>query len=196
MFFFREDKRGFTLIELIVVIALITVLATLVISNVRKHRMKARDHVRVADIDKIRIALEQYKLACGEYPERLESDVNNGCAYGQKLSNFLPHIPVNPQYNDNPSVKLQVSSNSDSQIKGGINTYLYSALSNQPSGKCYDYHLGVFFESSKNSFLENDHDAKKGKVYTRKCRGANIDFDGEDTDYGPYDFRSKSSYAS
>ena len=201
-FSYRNAKRGFTLIELIVVTALIAILATLIIVNVGKYRIKARDRARVADIDHIRIALEQYKLACGEYPEKLDSRTDNGCAYGQRFSDFLPHIPIAPHYGeDSRYVGDSGDDFYDSQIDGG-NTYLYAGLSNTPGGKCYDYHIGAILESgSQNRFLKLDHDAQTGKEpYKFTCRHSHRDFGSSDSNrvddaYGLYDFRSQSSYA-
>ncbi len=190
----KDAKKGFTIVELMVVSALIAILATLTIVNVDKYRMQARDRVRVSDINKIRLAIEQYKLACGEYPARLEPDIHNGCVYGQKLKDFLPYVPINPDYT-NDSAKSFVDANQDSQIEPNQNTYLYSALAASSNGKCYDYHIGAFFEGGEQRFLSIDHDAgKMVSPYNHKCHGAKEDFDGGDGAYGPYDLRSKSSY--
>ncbi len=208
MNFLRRDTRsGFTIVELMVVSALIAILATLIVVNVKKYRMRARDNVRVEDIRVIRLALEQYKLACGEYPERLEPDVHNGCSYGQKLSDFLPHIPVAPSYGENPQYVSDPGDELyDSQVSAD-NTYLYAGLSNHPGGKCYDYHVGAILEeavyngASQNShFLDEDHDAAPNKgLYKYKCRNSKKDFGDDDVSeadsFGLYDFRSQSSFA-
>ena len=188
----KNRKRGFTIIELIVVSALIAILATLIISSAGKHRMEARDRVRAADIDKIRIALEQYRLACGEYPERLELNAHNGCAYGQKLGDFLRTIPSNPPYEKTPGlIRTYMGSN----VIENEDDYFYSALSSRIRGKCYDYHIGTIFESGRSaSFLKNDHDVEANiEPYKHECRNSFKDFGNErdDNQFRLYDFRGQ-----
>lgn len=61
-------QKGFTIIELIVVVATIAVLASIVLTNVQGYMAKARDAKRVADINIIIKALEMYYSDHGSYP--------------------------------------------------------------------------------------------------------------------------------
>lgn len=65
----RMRKSGFTIVEMIVVVAIISILASLVIFNVRSARLKARDTTRVHDLEQIEAALQSYKLTNGKYPK-------------------------------------------------------------------------------------------------------------------------------
>lgn len=56
-------KRGFTLIEMLVVISIIGILATIVIANMAGVRERARDAQRKSDIGQIQKAMELYKNA-------------------------------------------------------------------------------------------------------------------------------------
>lgn len=64
----KIDKKGFTLIELMVSIAIVAILTALIIVNIASSRMKARDAKRVSDIGQLQLALEQYFTKNGVYP--------------------------------------------------------------------------------------------------------------------------------
>jgi len=64
----KINKNGFTIIELIVVVAIIAVLASIVIFNVNGYINKAKDAKRVGDLKQIQKALELYKMDHGGYP--------------------------------------------------------------------------------------------------------------------------------
>ena len=61
--------RGFTLVELIVVIGIISLLSSIVLASLGNARAKARDARRLADMHNIRTALELYRSKYGVYPE-------------------------------------------------------------------------------------------------------------------------------
>lgn len=64
---FREGRKGFTLIEILLVIAIVAVLIGISVSGLRVQQKKARDARRKADIEEIRAALEQYRTVNGYY---------------------------------------------------------------------------------------------------------------------------------
>jgi general secretion pathway protein G len=66
--FDRERHRGFTLIEILVVIVIIAVLATLVAPNVFRHVGAAKDATARTQIEMIGAALDAYRLDNGRYP--------------------------------------------------------------------------------------------------------------------------------
>lgn len=61
--------RGFTLIELIVSITIIAVMTVLAIINFVDINKKARDSKRMADLEKVRVALELARQIGNTYPE-------------------------------------------------------------------------------------------------------------------------------
>lgn len=67
----RRHPRGFTLIELIVVIALIAVLAAVVAPNLLGKAGEAKRKSARVQVDKISTAVELYRLETGRYPETL-----------------------------------------------------------------------------------------------------------------------------
>ncbi len=65
---FRRFHEGFTLIELMVVILIIGLLATIVVQNLRSATDKAKRVKAQADIAQIKSALDRYYLDNGSYP--------------------------------------------------------------------------------------------------------------------------------
>jgi general secretion pathway protein G len=63
-----RSRDGFTLIELMVVILIIGLLATIVVQNLRSATDKAKRVKAQADISQIKSALDRYYLDAGSYP--------------------------------------------------------------------------------------------------------------------------------
>lgn len=64
----RAHRGGFTLIEILVVIAVIAMLAALVGPNVFRHLGTARDATARSQIEMLGAALDAYRLDNGRYP--------------------------------------------------------------------------------------------------------------------------------
>ncbi len=62
-------QAGFTIIELLIVIAIIGILATLVLTNFQGAQAKGRDTVRKNDINSLYQKLEEYHNEKGGYPD-------------------------------------------------------------------------------------------------------------------------------
>lgn len=65
---FHRSQDGFTLIELMVVILIIGLLATIVVQNLRSATDKAKRVKAQADISQLKSALDRYYLDAGSYP--------------------------------------------------------------------------------------------------------------------------------
>lgn len=65
----QKLQAGFTIIELLIVIAIIGILATLVLTNFQGAQAKGRDTVRKNDINSIYQKLEEYYNENGGYPD-------------------------------------------------------------------------------------------------------------------------------
>ena len=77
---FRYASRGFTIIELIVVIAIISVLGSIISANVNGFIAKARDARRKADLRQLEKALEMNYAKYNSYtqPETMCTDTSYG----------------------------------------------------------------------------------------------------------------------
>lgn len=62
-------NRGFSLIELIVVIAVIALLASIVLTSFNTVQFKAHDARRISEMQSAQKALELYYIAHGRYPD-------------------------------------------------------------------------------------------------------------------------------
>jgi len=62
-------KKGFTLIELMVVITIIALLSVVVFASFNDARMQSRDKARMTSLKQLQLAVEFYKAQNGRYPE-------------------------------------------------------------------------------------------------------------------------------
>ncbi|KKT33857.1 MAG: General secretion pathway protein G [Candidatus Woesebacteria bacterium GW2011_GWB1_44_11b] len=73
-------KKGFTLVELLVVMAILGVLVTLVASGFRTAQLRGRDAQRKSDIKQLANALELFYSDYNLYPDESSGKVS-GCPY-------------------------------------------------------------------------------------------------------------------
>lgn len=83
-----KTKNGFSFVELIVVITIIAVLSLAAIISYGPVQKKSRDSRRIADLQKISMALEMARQIGTTYPSSLNYLVDN---------NFIQSIPNNPK---------------------------------------------------------------------------------------------------
>lgn len=74
----KNNNKGFTLVEMLVVIAIIGLLSSVVVVGLGGSRKKARDARRIADINSIRSALEVYYGKYEKYPTQTGTMASGG----------------------------------------------------------------------------------------------------------------------
>lgn len=111
---FREGAAGFSLLELLIVVALIGILASLVVPQFKKTPDKAREAVLKEDLFTMRDVIDQYFADRGRYPASLESLVEDG---------YLRQIPVDPFTNSADSWQTEAApmeEGGEEEAAGGI----------------------------------------------------------------------------
>jgi general secretion pathway protein G len=64
----KKQKQGFTLIEILIVVAIIAILASVVLVGLGPTQQQGRDARRVSDLREIQTGLELYYNKIGSYP--------------------------------------------------------------------------------------------------------------------------------
>lgn len=82
-----RKEKGFSFIELIVVVTIILVVTVAGTVSYQAASRKSRDSRRMSDLQKMAIALEVYKQAVGTYPVALSSLV----------STYIQALPTDPK---------------------------------------------------------------------------------------------------
>lgn len=83
-----NNRQGFTLIEILVVVAIIALLASMVIIGLRGAQARGRDARRISDLKQVQTGLELYYSSNGKYPDTLDQAT---------LVNYqVPQLPTDP----------------------------------------------------------------------------------------------------
>ena len=69
----RDARRGFTLIEILVVVAIIAILSSVILIGLGPTRKLGRDARRISDLRQVQNGLEIYFNKCGYYPGGTQS---------------------------------------------------------------------------------------------------------------------------
>lgn len=104
----HPDSRGFSLVELLLVLSVLALLSGIVVPRVTDNLRASRDARRLEDVKELRLAIEQYKADRGVYPQADTNpeygnwDVSHDGGFIPELvrAGYLRHPIVDP-INDN-----------------------------------------------------------------------------------------------
>ncbi|HEY4503120.1 MAG TPA: type II secretion system protein [Candidatus Paceibacterota bacterium] len=159
----KKRKSGFTIIELLVVVAIIGIMATVVIVALGPARTKARDARRVADIKGIYTAMQLYYADYGTFPDCDEPGYAGGC----DIEGFGPYTGGGDTSRDVTSshdyfLPFLVTANIlSSSPRDPINdiTYWYGYGQNVEfpagSGQYYSFVVAAFLEDPNSPLLKS-----------------------------------------
>jgi prepilin-type N-terminal cleavage/methylation domain-containing protein len=149
-------KKGLSLIELMVVMAIIGILASALMVNVNNTRSKGRDAKRVSDFNQVRNALELFRETYGVYPvtastatwegnwQNLAICLETGVGCGISTPGYVPvlrSVPQDPM--DNPNT-----------VSDSDPTYYYGIPHGCSTGSAYRIA----------AYLENNNPALRGDL--------------------------------
>lgn len=154
-------NKGFTLIEILVVVAIIGTLTGLVASSFVNYQAKARDARRKSDLTQIQRALELFYNDHGHYPTDSAGRIagcgassNSACAWGSEFrdQNSTLYMDTIPD-----------------EKKTGYN-YVYNA-----DGNMLRYQIFARLENLQDPILDRDGNGT-ADTYSQSCGSANCNY--------------------
>jgi prepilin-type N-terminal cleavage/methylation domain-containing protein len=133
----KKTNRGFTIVELLIVIVVIGILAALVIVTYNGIQQKARDTERKTDVNAIHGQVEAYYAQNGKYPTL--ANVNDATFRSNNMKGLDPAALQDPK------------GTSQAVCASGADCYLYVAApancDNAANGDCASYTLTANLEA-------------------------------------------------
>jgi prepilin-type N-terminal cleavage/methylation domain-containing protein len=127
-----KRNAGFTLVELLITMTVMTILLVLAVVNLRSNEATARDEERKTDVTVIAQQLENYYEAetdagsVGVYPSTIAVDTE--AEVKALLPDLNPKVLRAPDVADSSAMSLTVATTSSGTQSPAIGTYIYQPL--------------------------------------------------------------------
>jgi prepilin-type N-terminal cleavage/methylation domain-containing protein len=137
-----KQKKGFTLIEILIVVAIIAILASVVLVGLGPTQQAGRDARRISDLSEVENGLELYYNKCGYYPGNSATacDPNGGAGYAAMATSLI----------GSSGFDLGISSVPVDPSNAGTHVYSYGTNSGANPDS---YVLGAVLENTNNSIF-------------------------------------------
>ena len=91
----KNKKSGFTIIEVLIVVSIIGMLATIMLVTYTNSLKRSRDNRRVADVESIRLAVNMYADKNGKYPDYSTPGVwSSNANWNNLASNLVDYMNI------------------------------------------------------------------------------------------------------
>jgi type II secretory pathway pseudopilin PulG len=157
-----KKHSGFTVLEFLIVLAVIIILMAIALTGLGRSREKAEDEKRVSELRTISLGIEEFHQACGTYPQSLNpaEPCEMLSDQGKRLNDFIPELQ---KYYTDPNLR-------------------YAPLTyTSTSEDCTGYHIGVLLKNITNPIKTGDqnYDSTSNNEYQcGSASGSYPPFDG------------------
>jgi general secretion pathway protein G len=109
----RSGRRGFTIVELMIVMAVISILVSIAVPMYQRSILRSREAVLKSNLTSIRTVLDEYTYDKGKAPQSLQDLVQAG---------YLRAVPMDPITNsaDTWKIIMEDATSSVNQTEPGI----------------------------------------------------------------------------
>jgi prepilin-type N-terminal cleavage/methylation domain-containing protein len=142
----KRDQRGFTIVELLIVIVVIGILAALVVTTYGGIQAKGRDSQRQADVSALQTQIEAFYANNNYYPPL--DNINNSTWRNTNMKSLDQGAMTDPS-SSTATLSGSAASSSNQKVYGYVATNAAGTACVQDSQDCTSYTLTAYLESSK-----------------------------------------------
>lgn len=109
----QNRQRGFSLMELLIVMSILAILASIAVPSYQKHLIKAREAVLAEDLYQMRQAIDQFFADNLRYPDNLEELIS---------AKYLRKLPQDPFTRSDKTwqIKAPEATSAEETVRGSV----------------------------------------------------------------------------